>query len=303
MSELRFDGRVVIVTGGARGIGRCHALLLASKGARVVVADPGGGIDGRGSSPAPADGVVQEIQANGGEALAAYASVADEAEAASIVDLAIKTFGRLDAVVNNAGIHDPGLFESLSVEQFRTMLDVHFFGTLFVTKAAWPHFLSAGYGRVVNTASEAMLGGIPELTSYGAAKGAVFGLTRNLATEGARHGIRVNALAPRAHTRMSESHSDALASMLSLSGEVMDQIKASMPPELCAPAAAFLAHESCPLNGEVLQIGMGSVARIAAVRAQGISKDQLTTEDIAENVESILDLTDAQVIDSSLPLQ
>jgi NAD(P)-dependent dehydrogenase (short-subunit alcohol dehydrogenase family) len=303
MSELRFDDRVVIVTGAGRGIGRCHALLLASKGARVVVADAGGGIDGRGSSPAPADEVVGEIQANGGEAIATHASVADEAGATSIVGSAIEAFGRLDAVVNNAGIHDPGLFEFLSVERFRTMLEVHFFGTLFVTRAAWPHFLSAGYGRVVNTTSEAMLGGIPELTSYGAAKGAVFGLTRNLATEGGRHGIRVNALAPRAHTRMSESHSEALASMLSLPLEVMDQIKASMPPELCAPAAAFLAHESCPLNGEVLQIGMGGVARLAVVRAQGIAKDPLTAEDIADNVASILDLTDAQVVDSDLPLQ
>jgi NAD(P)-dependent dehydrogenase (short-subunit alcohol dehydrogenase family) len=303
MSELRFDDRVVIVTGGGRGIGRCHALLLASKGARVVVVDAGGGIDGRGSSSAPADEVVRDIQANGGEAIATYASVADDAGAAFIVASAIEAFGRLDAVVNNAGIHDPGLFEALSIEQFRTMLDVHFYGTLFVTRAAWPHFISAGYGRVVNTASEAMLGGIPELTSYGAAKGAVFGLTRNLATEGARYGIRVNALAPRAHTRMSESHSEALASMLSLTHEVMEQIKASMPPELCAPAAAFLAHESCPLNGEVLQIGMGSVARIAVVRSQGISKDPLTAENIADNIDSILDLTDAQVIDSSLPLQ
>jgi NAD(P)-dependent dehydrogenase (short-subunit alcohol dehydrogenase family) len=303
VSELRFDDRVVIVTGGGRGIGRCHALLLASKGARVVVADAGGGIDGRGSSRAPADEVVQAIKANGGDAIATYASVADKAGAASIVDSAIERFGRLDAIINNAGIHDPGWFEALSVEQFHTMLDVHFFGTLFVTRAAWPHFLSAGYGRVVNTASEAMLGGIPELTSYGAAKGAVFGLTRNLATEGEQYGVRVNALAPRAHTRMSESHSEALASMLSLSDEVMEQIKGSMPPELCAPAAAFLAHESCPLNGEVLQIGMGSVARIAVVRAHGIAKDPLTAEDIADNLDSILDLTDADVIGSSLPRQ
>jgi NAD(P)-dependent dehydrogenase (short-subunit alcohol dehydrogenase family) len=303
VSELRFDGRVVIVTGGGRGIGRCHALLLASKGARVVVADAGGGIDGRGSSRAPADEVVQAIKANGGDAIATYASVADKAGAASIVDSAIDRFGRLDAIINNAGIHDPGSFEALSVEQFHTMLDVHFFGTLFVTRAAWPHFLSAGYGRVVNTASEAMLGGIPELTSYGAAKGAVFGLTRNLATEGEQYGVRVNALAPRAHTRMSESHSEALASMLSLSDEAMEQIKGSMPPELCAPAAAFLAHESCPLNGEVLQIGMGSVARIAVVRAHGIVKDPLTAEDIADNLDSILDLTDADVIGSSLPRQ
>jgi NAD(P)-dependent dehydrogenase (short-subunit alcohol dehydrogenase family) len=208
MNELRFDDRVAIVTGAGRGIGRVHARLLAAKGARVVVADLGGEIDGRGSSTAPADAVVGEIRANGGEAVACYGSVADEADVASIVETALDAFGRLDVVVNNAGIHDPAPFEALSVAQFRRMFDVHFFGTMMVTHAAWPHFVRAGYGRVVNTTSEAMLGGIPHLSSYGAAKGAVFGLTRNLATEGAAHGIRVNALAPRAHTRMSESDAE-----------------------------------------------------------------------------------------------
>jgi hypothetical protein len=303
MNELRFDGRVVIVTGAGRGIGRSHALLLASKGARVVVADAGAGIDGSGSSRTPADDVVGEIRTNGGEAVATYASVADEACAASIVDAAVHSFGRLDAVINNAGIHDPGPFESLSTEQFRAMFDVHFFGTLFVTRAAWPHLIAAGNGRVVNTASEAMLGGIPELTSYGAAKGAVFALTRNLATEGARHGIRVNALAPRAYTRMSASSSDALAEMMAMPREMMEQINASMPPQLCAPAAAFLTHESCPLNGEILQIGMGGVARLAVVHTHGISKDPLTAEDIAENLDAIMDVTDARVTDSTLMVQ
>jgi NAD(P)-dependent dehydrogenase (short-subunit alcohol dehydrogenase family) len=127
--------------------------------------------------------------------------LADERGAQVIVDTAIDAFGRVDVLINNAGIHDPGLFDTLSVEQFQAMLDVHFFGTVFVSRAAWPHFVKAGYGRIVNTVSEAMLGGIPELTSYGSAKGAVFGLTRNLATEGPAHGIRVNALAPRAYTR------------------------------------------------------------------------------------------------------
>src|SRR5438552_1541577 len=263
MRELRFDGRVVIVTGAGRGIGRSHALLLGSKGARVVVADVGAGIEGAGASRSPADEVVADIRSNGGEAVACYASVADEAGATSIVDTAIDAFGRLDAVVNNAGIHDPGRFESLTADQFRRMLDVHFFGTLLVVKAAWPHFVAAGYGRIVNTVSEAMLGGIPELTSYGAAKGAIFGLTRNLATEGLAHGIRTNAIAPRAHTRMSESSSDSLSEMLSIPRQDMEAIKASMPAELCAPAAVFLAHESCPLNGEVLQVGMGGVARSA----------------------------------------
>jgi NAD(P)-dependent dehydrogenase (short-subunit alcohol dehydrogenase family) len=224
--------------------------------------------------------------------------VAEEAGAASIVDTAMRTYGRLDAVINNAGINDPGTFESLTVEQFRRMLDVQFFGTLLVTKAAWPLFVAAGHGRIVNTASEAMLGGIPELSSYGSAKGAVFGLTRNLATEGAAHGIHVNALAPRAHTRMSESESKRLASVLDMPEEMMEEIKASMPPELCAPAAAFLAHEACPLNGELLQIGMGSVSRLAVVHTQGISKDPLTAEDIADNLDAILDVSDARVTDS-----
>jgi len=242
---------------------------------------------------------VQEITGSGGEAIACYASVAEPRGAESVVAAAIDTFGRVDAVVNNAGIHDPGLFQSLSVEQYRAMLDVHFFGSLLVAKAAWPHFVDAGYGRIVNTVSEAMLGGIPELTSYGSAKGAVFGLTRNLATEGVDHGIRVNAIAPRAYTRMSASHSDALAAVFDMSKETMDEINASMPPDLCAPAAAFLAHESCPLNGEVLQVGMGGVARIAVVRAQGIWKQSLTAEDIAENLDQVMDLSDAYVTEST----
>jgi len=299
MTDLRFDGRVVAVTGAGRGVGRSHALLLAAKGARVVVADYGVDLDGGGSSSAPAEDVAREIKANGGDAVACYASVAEESSANSVVATAIDAFGRIDAIVNNAGIHDPGTFETLSAAQFRKMMDVHFFGTLFVTRAAWPHFVRAGYGRVVNTVSEAMLGGIPELTSYGAAKGAVFGLTRNLATEGLAHGIRVNAIAPRAYTRLSAAHSEKLSTVMSIPKEVMDEINASMPPELCAPAAAFLAHESCPLNGEVLQIGMGAVSRIAVVRTAGISKSPLTAEDIAENLESILDVRDALVTEAS----
>jgi NAD(P)-dependent dehydrogenase (short-subunit alcohol dehydrogenase family) len=203
--------------------------------------------------------------------------------------------------VNNAGISDPGLFECLPVAQFRRMVEVHYFGTLFVTRAAWPHLVHAGYGRVVNTVSEAMLGGLSELSSYGAAKGAVFGLTRNLATEGARHGIRVNAIAPRAYTRMSAEQSDKVAAQMSLTPEVMDQINASMPPDLCAPAAAYLAHETCSLSGEVLQAGMGVIARIAVLCSQGFSKQAMTAEDIADNLEKIMSLEDARVADAVAP--
>lgn len=301
MRELRFDGRAVVVTGGGRGVGRSHALSLAGRGAQVVVADLGGSIDGTGSSRTPADDVVREITDAGGQAIACHASVSDERGAGEIVTAALDAFGRIDAVINNAGIHDPGLFEDLSVEQFRTMLDVHYFGTLFVTRAAWPHFTRAGYGRVVNTVSDAMLGGIPELSSYGAAKAAVFGLTRNLATEGLSRGIRVNAIAPRAFTRLSAAHSDKIAELMAMTKETMDEVNASMPPDLCSPVAEFLAHEVCPLNGEVLQAGMGSVTRIAVVFSRGIRRTPMTAEDIVENIDAIMDITDAGATDAAAP--
>jgi NAD(P)-dependent dehydrogenase (short-subunit alcohol dehydrogenase family) len=298
LTELRFDERAIIVTGAGRGVGRAHALLLASKGAQVVVADNGGDLDGGGASHRPADDVVREITEAGGRAVACHASVAEEQGARSIVDTAMDAYGRVDAVINNAGIHDPGLFGDLTVDQFRFMLDVHYLGTVFVTRAAWPHLVDSGSGRVVNTVSEAMLGGIPELSSYGAAKGAVFGLTRNLATEGSRYGIGVNAIAPRAYTRLSAAHSDKVAETMSMTKEVMDQINTSMPPDLCSPAAAFLAHPSCQLNGEVLQAGMGGVARIAVVCSRGFFKQNVTAEDIADNLEAIMDTHDATVTNS-----
>jgi NAD(P)-dependent dehydrogenase (short-subunit alcohol dehydrogenase family) len=291
MNELRFDGRVAVVTGAGRGIGRAHALLLASRGAQVVVADIGCEIDGSGGSGQPAEDVVREIRAAGGKAVTSYASVSDEAGAASIVATALEAFGRLDIVINNAGIFAPAPFESIATEQFRAMIDVHYFGTLFVTKAAWPHLLAAGYGRIINTTSESMLG-IPLLSSYGAAKAAIFGLSRNAAVEGAEHGIKVNCLAPRAATRMG----DALGETFEQPPEVLEQMKAAMPPEINAPAAAYLAHESCRLNGEVLFVTPGRVARLAVVLSQGLAKDEITAEDIAENIDMILNATDAQVI-------
>ena len=296
MSKLRFDDRAAIVTGAGRGVGRSHALLLASRGAKVVVADLGGELDGSGSSSDPAHEVVKEIEAAGGEAVASHASVADEAGAASIVQTAIDTFGRLDVVVNNAGIADPDLFEDLSLERFRRMVDVHYMGTVNVTFAAWPHMLKAGYGRVVNTTSEGALGMVPKCTSYGGAKGGVFAFTRALANDAMRHGIQVNAVAPRANTRLSAPW--VLAKTYDLpedaftAGDTMEKFR----PELVSPAAVFLAHESCSLNGEVLVSGGGQVMRLVVMENEGITKDALTPEDIAENMDRLMDLSDAHEV-------
>jgi len=292
MTELRFDGRAVVVTGAGRGIGRSHALLLASRGAQVVVADYGAELDGSGSSSEPAQQVVDEIEAAGGEAVACHASVAEEDGAASIVATALERFGRLDAVINNAGISDMHRFEDLTIEQFRRMIDVHFLGTVLVTKHAWPHLVEAGYGRVVNTTSEGILGAQPMLTSYGAAKGAVWAFTRNIAAEGVERGILANAVCPRALTRMSEQGREAKGQQ---TDPEVESILARMKPDLVAPAAAYLAHESCTVNGEVLVAGGGEVFRMTPIVTLGISQETLTIEDVAGQIDAIMSTDDARV--------
>jgi NAD(P)-dependent dehydrogenase (short-subunit alcohol dehydrogenase family) len=298
MKELRFDGRTAIVTGGGRGVGRGHALLLAARGARVVIADYGGNLEGTSSaSRGPADEVVQEIKAAGGQAVACYASVAEPAGAESIVKTALDTFGRLDIVINNAGISAPGLFEDLTLEHFRRMIDVHYLGTVYVLKAAWPHLMKARYGRIVNTCSEGFLGLHPKVTGYAGGKGAVFGLTRTLASEGPKHGILVNAVAPRANTRLATV--EDVAEVYGVPVEKIAPIVEMMKPELIAPVAAFLAHESCTLNGEVLAVGGGQVQRMAIVETKGIASQALTPEVVAEQLDQLLDMKDAGLIVST----
>jgi NAD(P)-dependent dehydrogenase (short-subunit alcohol dehydrogenase family) len=294
MSELRFDGRSVIVTGAGRGVGRSHSLLLASRGARVVVADLGGQLDGTGSSAEPAEQVVKEILAAGGEAVACHASVADEEGAASIVDTAMEAFGRLDVVINNAGISDPGPFTDLRIDQFQHMLDVHYLGTVYVLKAAWPHLKASGSGRVVNTCSEGTGGIHTNVSNYGAAKGSVLGLTLCLATESEQDGIRVNAVAPRANTRLADT--SVLAEAYGITEEQAKEIMAPYTPDAVSPAAAFLAHESCQLNGVVLASGGGQVQRLALMENIGIKLDGLTVEDVALNIDTVTDLSSTQLL-------
>jgi NAD(P)-dependent dehydrogenase (short-subunit alcohol dehydrogenase family) len=295
VQELRFDGRSAIVTGAGRGVGRCHALLLAARGAKVVVADLGGQLDGSGSSSEPAEQVVAEIVAAGGTAVACHASVADEAGAASIVQTALESFGRVDIVVNNAGIADPDRFEDLSMARFRRMIEVHYLGTVYVASAAWPHMMAAGYGRIVNTTSEAALGFVPKATSYGGAKGGVLSFTRELALESRKHGIVVNAVAPRAQTRLSGPA--VMAKTYDIPEEMVPaESLAVYKPELVSPAVAYLAHESCEFNGEVLVSGGGEVMRVAFVVNTGITGIEITPESVADNVSLLRDLSGAREV-------
>lgn len=294
MDELRFDDRCVIVTGAGRGVGREHALSFASRGAKVVVADLGANLDGTGSSSAPADEVVAEIRAAGGEAVASFGSVTEEADAASMVATAMDTYGRIDVVVNNAGIAEPDFFEDLSIERFQRMIDVHYMGTVNVTFAAWPHMVETGYGRVVNTCSEAAFGIVPKATAYAGGKGGVFGFTRGLANESLRHGIQVNAVTPRANTRLSAP--EVLAHTYDVEADVFGETMAVFKPELVSPAAVYLAHESCQLNGDILVAGGGQICRVALLQNEGLRKDDVTAEDIAANLDTVRSMTDAQEV-------
>jgi NAD(P)-dependent dehydrogenase (short-subunit alcohol dehydrogenase family) len=293
VSDLRFDGRVVVVTGAGRGVGRVHALSLASRGARVIVADLGGSLDGSGSSPEPADEVASEIRSAGGEAVACHASVAHEAEATSIVDAALDAFGRLDVVINNAGISSPELFENQTVAQIRRLVEVHYLGTVYVTKAAWPHLVSSGYGRIVNTCSEGPLGIHEMMSGYGGAKGGVLGFTLGLAAEAPKHGIAVNGFSPRIATRMSAP--DVLAHVYGQPAELFENAMHGYPPEMASPAAVYLAHDSCRLNGVVLVCGGGDVLRMAVMENQGVRLDAVTPETIADRIDAITDMSEARV--------
>jgi len=285
VETLSFNDRTVIVTGAGRGIGRAHALLLASRGASVVVADLGAKVDGTDvDGDDPASDVVAEIRAAGGRATACRADISTESGAADVVATAIEEFGRLDAVINNAGIVRTARFDEVSTQEYQRYLDVHFFGSLNLCKAAWPHLIASGSGRVVNTVSAAMLGN-PLMTHYGSSKGAVFALTRNLALEGAEHGILVNAVAPGAGTRMAENSAESLAP------EVMEYLRTQLLPEHVAPLAAYLVHPSCTVTGELFNAAGGTVTRAVVVTTTGIHDPALTPETVAARFDEVMALT------------
>jgi hypothetical protein len=266
----------------------------------VVVADYGVNLDGTGSSAEPAEEVAKEIEAAGGEAVACFASVAEEEGAAKIVQTALDAFGGLDILINNAGVADPDWFEDTDLERFRRMNHHQYFGTVYMCKEAWPHLKDAPNGCIVNTASEAVTGFVPKCTSYSGAKGGVFSFTRALALDGRRFGLRVNAVAPRGNTRMNAP--EVMGYFYDVPPESFEGVLTQMKNEYVSPAVAYLAHESCPLNGETLISGGLGVMRLAMVQTKGFHvKENITPEDIAANLDTVMDMTDAVLRDLENP--
>jgi NAD(P)-dependent dehydrogenase (short-subunit alcohol dehydrogenase family) len=282
---IDFEGRVAIVTGAGRGLGRAHARLLAMRGASVVVCDVGSATDGQGGAEEIARQVVDEIQRASGNAVAATASVATAEGGAEIVQTALDTFGRIDIVVNNAGILRDRSFANLSDDDISAVLAVHLHGAFNVTRPAWPHMKAQGYGRVLNTTSSSGLLGTFGQGNYGAAKMGVVGLTRVQAIEGRRYGIQANALAPMARTRMTE--------------EILGDLVEALDPELVAPVAAWLVHEDCPVTGEVYSAAGGRVARFFVGLTPGYFKSDLTLEDVRDHFDEARDAEGYFVPESS----
>jgi NAD(P)-dependent dehydrogenase (short-subunit alcohol dehydrogenase family) len=278
MDPLAYDGQVAIVTGAGGGLGRSHALELARRGARVVVNDLGGAVDGTGGSATAAERVVAEIADAGGEAVPNAESVATPDGGAAIVECALDMFGRVDVVVNNAGILRDAAFKNVTPELLDPVIDVHLKGAFNVLRHAWPLMREQNYGRIVNTTSGSGMFGNFGQSNYGAAKAGLMGLTRVLSIEGARNNVRVNAIAPIAHTRMTS-----------------EQIDAAMVPELISPLVAYLCHSSCRVTGQAYSVGGGRVSRLFLAMTTGITEGDLSAEMIAERIDEI-DSTDEYVI-------
>jgi NAD(P)-dependent dehydrogenase (short-subunit alcohol dehydrogenase family) len=274
-AELRFDGRVAVITGAGRGLGREYALMLASRGAKVVVNDVGGSLTGAGTDAGPAQSVVEEIAAAGGEAIASTDTVATPEGGQAIVDTALAHFGRLDVLIHNAGNVRRAPLAEMTSEDFDAVLDVHLRGAFHVVRPAFAHMTRAGYGRLVLTSSIGGLYGNHDVANYGVAKAGIIGLSNVAALEGAASGVRCNVIVPAAVTRMAEGLDTS-----------------AYPPmgaDLVAPTVGWLAHETCSVTGEILVAIAGRVARAYIAETPGVYRPSWTVEDVAADIDAIRD--------------
>jgi NAD(P)-dependent dehydrogenase (short-subunit alcohol dehydrogenase family) len=277
MADIRFDGQVAIVTGSGGGLGRQHALELARRGAKVVVNDLGGSVDGSGGGSDAANQVVEEIRAFGGEAIANGSSVTDDAGVALMVKQAMDAWGRIDILVANAGILRDKTFAKMEIGDFQVVLDVHLLGTVKSAKAVWEIMRQQNYGRIVVTTSSSGLYGNFGQSNYGAAKLGIVGLMNTLKLEGQKNNIHVNAIAPVAATRMTENL---------MPPEVMDRLK----PEYVTPGVVFLCSDEAP-TGAILSAGAGvfAVARIVETEGVYLGEGGLSVEEVRDNWDRITD--------------
>lgn len=275
MSDLSFDQRVVVITGAGRGLGRAYAILLASAGARVVVNDPGGSLAGDGGDESPAQSVVNEIRSAGGEAVASLDSVATPEGGRAIIDCALEHYGRIDALVHNAGIVRPASLRSMPLADFEAVLDVHLRGAFHVLQPAFDHMCSAGFGRIVLTSSIGGLYGNHNVGNYAVAKSGMIGLCNVAALEGEEHDVKCNIIVPGAVTRMAEG--------------IDTSAYPPMDPELVAPVVGWLCHEACSVSGEMLVSIAGRIAKAYIAETEGVYQPQWSMRQVGERIEEIRD--------------
>ncbi|AKS32575.1 SDR family NAD(P)-dependent oxidoreductase [Mycolicibacterium goodii] len=277
MNELRFDDRVAVVTGAGRGLGREYALLLAARGAKVVINDAGVSLTGEDPETGPAHAVVDEIVAAGGHAVASTDSVASAAGGRAIVDTALERYGRIDILIHNAGNVRRGSLRQLDDADFDAVLDVHLRGAYHVVRPAFPVMCDAGYGRVVLTSSIGGVYGNHDVANYAAAKAGILGLCNVVALEGAADGVTCNAIIPGAVTRMAEG--------------LDTSAYPPMGPELVAPAVGWLAHETCSVTGEYFVAIAGRIARAVISESPGVYQPAWTVEEVGARIDEIRDIS------------
>ena len=275
MAERRFDGRVAVITGAGRGLGREYARLLAAKGAKVVVNDTGVSVKGEGADAGPAELVAGEIAASGGDAVACTESVATPSGGKAIIQAALDRYGRIDILIHNAGNVRYGSLEEITHEDFEAVVDVHLMGAFNVVRSAFPVMCKAGYGRIVLTSSIGGIYGTHNVVNYGVSKAGTIGLNNVIAIEGAAKGVKSNIILPGAVTRLAD-------------GLDVSQYP-PMGPELVAPVVGWLAHESCSITGEMLISMAGRVARAFIAETEGVYQPSWSIDEVAERIDGIRD--------------